>query len=45
MQIGKYVLIEGDDYSDFFIQHEDGEGMGVSTERLEELIEELWADF
>jgi len=46
IQIGKYYISEWpDDIADFFIQHEDGEGMGVTTERLEELFEELWEEF
>ena len=46
LQIGKYLVTEWKgEGADFFIQNEDGEGMGVSVETLEDFISQLWDDF
>lgn len=44
LTVGEYTLTNypGGDY---WLQHEDGEGMQVRKERMETLIKELWKEF
>jgi hypothetical protein len=43
LTVGNFTLIHYD--GGYWLAHRDGEGMQVSPERLQALVDELWKDF
>ena len=43
LTVGNFTLIHYD--GGYWLAHKDGEGMQVSPERLQALVDELWKDF
>lgn len=44
LKIGKYNFYPSNDDNGIFIQKDDGEGMSVSVEKLEQLIDKFWQE-